>query len=101
MGVVRFLNPRGDLDDEEQLSLVPLSTNCRAAGSEARRHGRGSRLVGVLVIAFHMLKRKESYRELGADHFDRIDVSRLRRSLVRRLERLGHRVTLKPLTQTA
>src|SRR6266851_2983630 len=50
----------------------------------------------LLVIAFHMLKRKENYRELGADHFDRIDVSRVRRSLVRRLERLGHRVTLEP-----
>src|SRR5216110_2889899 len=55
----------------------------------------------LLVIAFHMLKRKENYRELGADHFDRIDVSRIRRSLVRRLERLGHRVTLEPLAQTA
>jgi transposase len=55
----------------------------------------------LLVIAFHMLKRKENYRELGADHFDRIDVSRVRRSLVRRLERLGHRVTLEPLAQTA
>jgi transposase len=38
----------------------------------------------LLVIAFHMLKRGENYRELGADHFDRIDVNRIRRSLVRR-----------------
>ena len=52
------------------------------------------------VIAYQMLKRKENYRELGADHFDRIDVGRIRRSLVRRLERLGHRVTLEPLAQT-
>jgi transposase len=55
----------------------------------------------LLVIAFHMLKRGENYRELGADHFDRIDVNRIRRSLVRRLERLGHKVTLEPLAQTA
>jgi transposase len=55
----------------------------------------------LLVIAYHMLKRKEDYKELGADHFDRIDVSRTRRSLVRRLERLGHKVTLEPLAQTA
>jgi transposase len=53
----------------------------------------------LLVIAFHLLKRKESYRELGADHFDRIDVNRIRRSLVRRLEHLGHRVTLEPVAQ--
>lgn len=55
----------------------------------------------LLVIAYHMLRRKEDYRELGADHFDRLDVNRIRRSLVRRLERLGHRVTLEPLAQTA
>jgi transposase len=55
----------------------------------------------LLEIAYHMLKRKEDYRELGADHFDRIDVNRIRRSLVRRLERLGHKVTLEPLAQTA
>lgn len=55
----------------------------------------------LLEIAYHMLKRKEDYRELGADHFDRIDVNRIRRSLVSRLERLGHKVTLEPLAQTA
>jgi len=55
----------------------------------------------VLVIAYHLLQRKEDYRDLGADHFDRLDVNRIRRSLVRRLERLGHRVTLEPLAQTA
>lgn len=55
----------------------------------------------LLVIAYHMLKRGQNYHELGADHFDRIDVNRIRRSLVRRLERLGHKVTLEPLAQTA
>jgi len=55
----------------------------------------------LLVIAYLMLKSKEDYWELGADHFDRIDVNRIRRSLVNRLERLGHKVTLEPLAQTA
>jgi transposase len=55
----------------------------------------------LLVIAFHMLKRGEDYRELGADHFDRMNAYRIRNSLVRRLERLGHKVTLEPLAQTA
>jgi transposase len=55
----------------------------------------------LLVIAYHVLKRGEDYREVGADHFDRIDVIRIRRSLVRRLERLGHKVTLEPPAQTA
>src|SRR5271155_4974650 len=48
----------------------------------------------LLEIAYHMLTRKEDYRALGADHFDRIDVNRIRRSLVSRLERLGHKATL-------
>jgi transposase len=43
----------------------------------------------LLVIAYHMVNRKEHYRELGADHFDRIDARRIRRSLVNRLERPG------------
>src|SRR6266478_1713424 len=55
----------------------------------------------LLEIAYHMLKRKEDSRELGADHFDRIDVNRIRRSLVNRLERLGHKVTLEPVAQIA
>ena len=63
--------------------------------SNAARRGakRAVRAVAhaLLVIALHMLNRKENYRELGAGHFDRLDVNRIRRSLVRRL---GHRVTL-------
>jgi hypothetical protein len=55
----------------------------------------------LLLIVYHMLNHEENYRELGADHLDRIDVGRIRRSLVRRLERLGHRVILEPLAQTA
>ena len=63
---------------------------------------RGSKraVIGVahalLVIMFHMLKRKTDYHELGAGYLDRIDPARLTRSLVRRLERLGHAVTLQP-----
>src|SRR5258708_35343795 len=55
----------------------------------------------LLEIAYHKLKRKEDYRELGADHFDRIDVNRIRRALVRRLERPGHKGTFEPLALTA
>lgn len=53
----------------------------------------------LLVIAYHLLRRKEDYRELGPDHFDRINADGLRRSLVRRLQQLGHKVTLEPLPQ--
>jgi transposase len=69
--------------------------------------GRGAKraVMGVVhalfVSAYHILKRKGDCQALGADHFDRIDVNRIRRSLVGRLERPGHKVTLEPLAQTA
>jgi transposase len=55
----------------------------------------------ILVIAFHLLKRKEDYVELGANYFDQKNADSLRRSLVKRLERLGHAVTLSPIAQPA
>jgi transposase len=52
----------------------------------------------ILVAAYHMLKRNENYQEAGGDYFDRVNPDSLRRYLVRRLERLGHRVALLPAT---
>jgi transposase len=66
----------------------------------AGRRGRKRALVAVghtiLVIAYHLLRDGTTYVELGADYFDRLDTQRLTRTLVRRLERLGHAVVLKP-----
>jgi CRISPR/Cas system endoribonuclease Cas6 (RAMP superfamily) len=56
-------------------------------------------LYDVLVIAYCLLKRKEQYVELGADYFDKKNPDALRRSLVRRLERLGNKVILEPAVQ--
>lgn len=50
----------------------------------------------VLVIAYHVLKNEVDYQELGADYFDRLNEARITRNLVRRLEKLGHAVTLEP-----
>ena len=70
----------------------------------ARRGGKRAVIAvahAILVMAFHLLKRKQDYREAGADYFDRLHADGLRRSLLRRLERLGHKVTLEPLAQPA
>ena len=70
----------------------------------ARRGGKRAVLAvahTVLVMAYHILKRKQNYQELGADYFDRLNADAICRSLVRRLKRLGHRVTLEPLPQFA
>jgi transposase len=65
----------------------------------ASRRGKKRALVAVghtiLVIIYHLLRNGTTYAELGADYLDRLDTDRLTRSLVRRLERLGHEVVLK------
>jgi transposase len=50
------------------------------------------------VIVDQVLRRRVAYRELAADYYDRLQPERLTRHLVRRLEQLGHKVTLEELT---
>ncbi len=68
-----------------------------------RGNKRATMAVGhaILVIAYHLLKRKEKYIELGVNYFDEKNADALKRSLVRRLERLGQSVTLTPVAQPA
>ena len=65
----------------------------------SKRRGRKRALVAVghtlLVIVYHVLKRGTTYAELGADFLDRLEPERLTRQLVKRLESLGHKVTLE------
>lgn len=49
----------------------------------------------ILVIAYHMLKRKEDYRDLGPDYFDQRSREAVERNAVRRLQNLGYKVTLE------
>ena len=52
----------------------------------------------ILLIAYYLLKSNRPYQDLGPDYFDRINAEGLKRYLVHRLERLGHRVVLTPAT---
>src|SRR4051794_41916029 len=65
----------------------------------AARRGKKRALLAVghslLVIFYHMLKSDVEYQDLGVEYLDRLDPERLRRYLVKRLERLGYQVTLK------
>lgn len=64
----------------------------------APRRGKKRALLAVghslLVIVYHVLKNKVEYKDLGPDYFDRLEPERLRRYLVKRLERLGYDVQL-------
>jgi hypothetical protein len=65
------------------------------------RRGKKRALVAVghsiLIACYHILKLHIPYRELGPDYFDQLHPQRVTRYLVRRLEKLGHKVTLEPL----
>jgi transposase len=71
----------------------------------ARRRGKKRGLIAVghtlLRIAYHVLKRKTSYVELGAEFLDRLDPERTTHGLVKRLERLGYKVNLEPRQDAA
>ena len=53
----------------------------------------------LLVIAYYLLRDKTCYQDLGPDYFDRLNPEGLRRRLTKRLEGLGFKVTLQPVTQ--
>lgn len=65
----------------------------------AARRGKKRAIVAVghslLIAAYHVLRDGVEYRDLGPDHFDRLRPEALTRMLVKRLERLGHKVTLE------
>jgi transposase len=66
----------------------------------AGRRGKKRALIAVghsmLVIFYHMLKDGTSYADLRGDFFDRLEPERLTRYYVKRLQALGHKVTLQP-----
>jgi len=58
----------------------------------------------ILTAAYHVLERGVPYDELGEELFYRRDTEntdRYRRRLIKQLERLGHQVTLEPLSEAA
>ena len=48
----------------------------------------------ILVAAYNMLAANVDYKDLGMDYLDRASAKQVKRTLVRRLERLGYSVTL-------
>ena len=69
------------------------------------RRGKKKAIVAIahrlLVIIYHMLKDQASYRELGSDHFNKLNAAHVQRHHVKRLESLGFKVILEPLPKAA
>jgi len=55
----------------------------------------------ILQAAWHVLSKGVDYRELGGDYFDRKNSEQTKIKLIKRLERLGYEVDLKPKQATA
>jgi len=66
----------------------------------AAHRGKKKALVAVghsiLIIAYHLLTRRQQYSDLGANYFDERDRTSVRLRCVKRLEKLGFRVDLQP-----
>ncbi|HET8914001.1 MAG TPA: transposase, partial [Ktedonobacteraceae bacterium] len=71
----------------------------------AARRGKKKAMVAVghtiLVMIYHMLQQKKSYKELGGNYFDERERRDTEKRLVRRLENLGYHVELQPDTPAA
>ena len=70
-----------------------------------KRMGKKKALVAVghsmLVMVYHVLQNRTRYQELGGDYFDRRNVDKQRKRLIRQLESLGVKVTVEEIQQAA
>ncbi len=51
----------------------------------------------ILIAAYHMLATGARFKDLGANHLDKTHTQQKIRTLLRRLNRLGYQVALRPL----
>ncbi len=51
-----------------------------------------------LLQSIYYLLRKDTYKDLGGDYFDKLRPATTPQRFVARLEKLGHKVTLEPAT---
>ena len=49
----------------------------------------------ILVIAHHLIKRQEPYRELGGDYFDQRRPEATAKRLLKRLQKLGYEIVIQ------
>lgn len=67
----------------------------RLAGRRGKKRALVAVAHSILVILYHLIAEDRHYRDLGADYLDRLHPERTTRHLVKRLERLGFKVTLE------
>ena len=70
----------------------------RLAGRRGKK--RATMAVGhtILVIAYYIIQRRQPYHDLGSNYFDERQKVSTANRLTRRLEKLGYRVVITPVT---
>jgi transposase len=69
----------------------------RLAPRRGKRRAIGALAHTQLTAAYHMLATGTDYHDLGPDYFARLNPERLTRYYVKKLQALGHQVTLTPM----
>ena len=68
----------------------------KLAGHRGKKRALVAVANSLLQAVWYMLMQRQTYKSLGADYYDRLHRKDLERSLIRRLEKLGHKVILQP-----
>ncbi len=66
----------------------------RLAGRRGKKRAIVAVAHSILTVTYFILQDRRAYKDLGADHFDRISRDRVRRYHIKRLESLGYKVEL-------
>jgi transposase len=67
----------------------------RLAGRRGAKRAAVAVAHSILVIAYYLIKRKEPYREMGGDYFDKRRPEASAKRLIKRLENLGYRIAVE------
>jgi hypothetical protein len=70
----------------------------RLSGRKGKKRAILAVAHALLVTGYILIWTGRTFEDLGEDYFDLVDRDRLTKRLVRRLERLGHQVSLQPAT---
>ena len=73
----------------------------RVAGRRGAKKAAVAVAHSTLGAVWHILKHHVPYQDLGPSHFDKLHTERLTRHYLRRLEDLGLKVTVQPVTEAA
>ena len=79
-----------------------LSTQfSRLASRRGKKRAAVAVAHSILIIAYHIIKNGTEYVDLGVNYFDERKQETVQKQLIRRLEKLGLKVTVEPLDTVA